>query len=196
LRESVKIVTDLESAELLRDPMRRLILDMLASREMTEAELAAKLKLSDASVNHHLKGLKRTGLVQVVRTEAESHGILQKFYRSAAPSIILDYEKMPYNVRRYAFVLYLERLRGALSLLRLASKVPLKLTWDDLEALTDAFAEEVVSVSRRTKSLPADGGKEELIIRIYSQALLSVSKRKEGALLKKFMASAGVVRRQ
>lgn len=193
LKQAVRVISDIDTAELLNDPMRRLILDLLATQEMTEVELAQKLNLSEASVNHHLKELKNARLIEIVRTEAESHGILQKFYRSTATFVILDYRKMPQRIRRYAFVLYLERIRGALSILALTSRSKSGLTWGDLELLADAFAEEVVSVARSIKGLPKAMGKEDLILKIYSQAFLRLSRKSTlDGQLKLLLRSIGI----
>lgn len=175
----VEIVHDIKSAEILKDPIRRQILELLAEEEMTEAEIAKKLEFSQASISHHMKALSRARLVQVVRTEAESHGILQKFYRSSARLIMVDYEKMPYSIRRYLLALYIERIRGALAALWPRS-VGVRLTRDEVENLSDALARQVVAVAKTIEKTRHDRSREEMILQIYSSALARVAEMPEG----------------
>jgi ArsR family transcriptional regulator, arsenate/arsenite/antimonite-responsive transcriptional repressor len=184
--QPVRIISNVESAEVLVDPVRRMILDLLATREMTEAEVAKKLEFSQASISHHMKELERAGLVRIARKELESHGILQKFYRATAMVVMMDYEKMPYSIRRYTLALYMERLRGALSALSGGSRKP-ELTWDSVETLSDALAKEVVSVAREVKSLPPTMSREDLILEIYAAALRRLAEKPEGKTLRHLM---------
>jgi ArsR family transcriptional regulator, arsenate/arsenite/antimonite-responsive transcriptional repressor len=186
LMQPVRIVGNLESAQVLVDPVRRMILDLLASREMTEAEVAKKLEFSQASISHHVKELEGAGLVKIVRKEIESHGILQKFYRATALVIMMDYEKMPYSIRRYTLALYMERLRGALAALSVGDSNP-ELTWDSVEALSDALAIEVVAVARRVRDIPAAQSREDLLLEIYTTALRSLAQKPEGKVLRQLL---------
>jgi DNA-binding transcriptional ArsR family regulator len=171
--EPVLIISNVEFAEVLVDPVRRMILDLLATREMTEAEVAKKLEFSQASISHHVK-------------ELESHGILQKFYRATAMVVMMDYEKMPYSIRRYTLALYMERLRGAISALSIGDRKP-ELTWDSVEALSDALAKEVVAVARGVRDLPPSQSREDLILEIYSSALARLAEKPEGKTLRYLM---------
>lgn len=187
----MKIVVDMESAEILKDPIRRQILELLAEDEMTEAEVAKKLEFSQASISHHMKELRRTRLVEMVRTEAEEHGILQKFYRASARLIMIDYEKMPYSIRRYTLALYVERVRGAMA--ALAQGNPgVTLTRDDVELLSDTLAKEVVSVARGLGREYAHRSREEMVLGIYSTALTRVASKPEGRALRVILGAAPV----
>lgn len=174
--QTVRIIGNVEQAGVLVDPVRRMILDLLATREMTEAEISKKLEFSQASISHHVKELERAGLVRIVRREVEAHGILQKFYRATALIVMMDYEKMPYSIRRYTLALYMERLRGALAALTDADDKA-GFTWESLEALSDALAKEVVEVAREVKECPAGTSREDLIIDIYAAALARLSSK-------------------
>jgi DNA-binding transcriptional ArsR family regulator len=184
--QPVRIISNVEFAEVLVDPVRRMILDLLATREMTEAEVAKKLEFSQASISHHMKELDRAGLVKIVRKELESHGILQKFYRATAMVVMMDYEKMPYSIRRYTLALYMERLRGALAALSVGNGKP-ELTWDSVETLSDALAKEVVNVARGVRDLPPGLSREDLILEIYATALRSLAEKPEGKTLRHLM---------
>lgn len=181
--QTVRILGNLEHAEVLVDPVRRMILDLLATREMTEAEISKKLEFSQASISHHVKELDRVGLVKIVRKEVESHGILQKFYRATALIVMMDYEKMPYSIRRYTLALYMERLRGALSAMSMGEPRA-GFSWDSVEALSDSLAREVVEVARRVKELPPGMSREDLILEIYSTALKNLSAKPEGKTMR------------
>lgn len=182
----VKIVDDIDSAELLKDPIRRQILELLAEEEMTEAEISKKLEFSQASISHHMKELSRARLVEIVRTEAESHGIIQKFYRASARLIMVDYEKMPYSIRRYTLALYTERIRGALAALALKNG-KVKLGRDEVESLSDALARQVVAVARQIGSSSQGRTREEIILRIYSKALSRVASTPDGRVLQSIL---------
>jgi DNA-binding transcriptional ArsR family regulator len=184
--QPVRIISNIEFAEVLVDPVRRMILDLLATREMTEAEVAKKLEFSQASISHHMKELDRAGLVKIVRKELESHGILQKFYRATAMVVMMDYEKMPYSIRRYTLALYMERLRGALAALSVGSRKP-ELTWDSVEMLSDALAKEVVTVARGVRDSPSSMSREDLMLQIYATALQSLAEKPEGKTLRHLM---------
>ena len=55
--KAVVIVGERKKAELLIDPMRRTILNLLADKSMTESQLAEVLGLTESAVGHHLKVL-------------------------------------------------------------------------------------------------------------------------------------------
>jgi DNA-binding transcriptional ArsR family regulator len=56
--------------EVLAEPTRRLILDLLLDRERPVGDLVQRLKLSQPGVSKHLRVLRDAGLVSV-RTEAQ-----------------------------------------------------------------------------------------------------------------------------
>jgi DNA-binding transcriptional ArsR family regulator len=56
--------------EVLSEPNRRAILDLLVTRERSVGELEQKLKLPQPSISKHLRVLREAGMVQV-RTEAQ-----------------------------------------------------------------------------------------------------------------------------
>jgi DNA-binding transcriptional ArsR family regulator len=166
----VEVITDPERAKVLVDPMRREMVRLLAQRAMTENELAETLGLSDPSVGHHLKILAQSGFIRVVRKEAEQHGILQKFYETNALAHFIDPRAMPLDVERYFMPVSLERARGIVAALSIITGEPEQVSTEELEQFTKILASAIVDAApkylKRWK-----GDREELIIRIYRDAL-------------------------
>ena len=166
----VEVITDPERAKVLVDPMRREMVRLLAQRAMTENELAEALGLSDPSVGHHLKILAQSGFIRVVRKEAERHGILQKFYEPKALAHFVDPRAMPLEVERYFMPVSLERARGIVAALSIITGEPGQVSTEELEQFTKILASAIVEAApkylKRWK-----GDREELIIRIYRDAL-------------------------
>ena len=77
----------------LLDSTRIKILNML-EKPMTTTELAEKLKLTKATISHHLKVLQRLNLVKVQRVELERN-FLKKYYISTltTPNPLIRQEK-------------------------------------------------------------------------------------------------------
>jgi DNA-binding transcriptional ArsR family regulator len=166
----VEVIKSPEKAKVLVDPMRREIVRLLAQRAMTENELAEALGLSDPSVGHHLKILTQSGLIRVVRKEVEHHGIVQKYYETKALAHFVDPQAMPVEVERYFMPVSLERARGIVAALSVVSGQPEQVSTEDLEQFAGVLALAVVEVA--PKYVKHWGGdREELIIRIYRDAL-------------------------
>jgi DNA-binding transcriptional ArsR family regulator len=115
----VKLITDESQARLISDPMRREILRLLSRRALTEKELAEILGITAPSVDHHLKALLRGNLISVVKKEAGSHGIVQKWYRADAEVFIVEKDRLRADIRRYFMPMDIERTRGIVALLSL-----------------------------------------------------------------------------
>ncbi len=120
--DAVLIVRSDREAKLIFDDMRREILTLLAIEALTAGKLAATLGLSAPTVSHHLDSLKRSGLVEIVKTEAESHGIVQKFYQAKAQAYIIETGTPSAPVKRYFIPARIERTRGILAALSLNGK--------------------------------------------------------------------------
>ncbi len=69
----VYIVDNPSVAQVLVDPMRRAILELLRTKPMTQSKLASELGLSTPSLNHHMKVLRSKRLVVIVKREMERH---------------------------------------------------------------------------------------------------------------------------
>jgi DNA-binding transcriptional ArsR family regulator len=59
-----------QSLAALADPIRRLIVEMLAERELSAGEIAARFEVSASAISQHLKVLRAAQLVRV-RTDAQ-----------------------------------------------------------------------------------------------------------------------------
>ena len=78
--------------DVLGDPTRRRILDLLRGRENAVGELVAELALAQPTVSKHLRALRGAGLVEV-RPEAQ-----QRFYRlRPEPLLELDAWLAPFR---------------------------------------------------------------------------------------------------
>lgn len=78
--------------ELLAEPQRRRILDLLRTAERPVGELVDELAISQPAVSKHLRVLREAGLVEV-RSEAQ-----RRFYRvRAAPLRAVDEWLEPYR---------------------------------------------------------------------------------------------------
>lgn len=166
----VELITDPEKAKVLVDPMRREVVRLLAQRAMTENELAEALGLSDPSVGHHLKILGRSGLIRLVRKEVEEHGIVQKFYGTKALAYFVDHRAMPLEVERYFMPVGLEGARGIVAALSVVTGEPEEISTEELEQFAKILASAIVQAAPRYCK-PWKGDREELIIRIYRDAL-------------------------
>lgn len=165
-----EVITDEEAAKLISDPMRRAILNLLRRRALTEAELADSLGLTDGTINYHLRLLRKIGFVVVAHSEAEGHGIMQKFYAPTAYLYLPDVERLPKEVARYYYPINVERVRGVMS----ARSPALHLTADDgaIDEVGEELAKELVRVARGylgRETSPGEG--ESLVNEIYTSAL-------------------------
>jgi DNA-binding transcriptional ArsR family regulator len=78
--------------ELVAEPMRRNILDLLRERERSVGELVARIGLSQPGVSKHLRVLREAGLVEV-RRDAQ-----RRWYRlHAQPLAEIDSWLNPYR---------------------------------------------------------------------------------------------------
>ncbi|MFB6165708.1 MAG: ArsR/SmtB family transcription factor [Haloarculaceae archaeon] len=87
------VVRDARVSSAVDEPLRAMLLDMLADEELTIAQLHAALadrgyERTENTVRHHVNELRDAGLVAVARLE-ERRGGTTKFYR--ANTIVLSY---------------------------------------------------------------------------------------------------------
>ena len=118
-RTAVCIVEVPEKIRLLADFTRSEILQLLCEQPMTEAQLSKQLGLTKAAIGYHLNLLMNAELIYIERVEAEEHGILQKFYSPIAALMIMKYDYIPKDVKRYFLQTQIVHLRGIFIALQL-----------------------------------------------------------------------------
>ncbi len=171
--KAVYIVNDPSVANVLVDPMRRAILDLLRRRPMTQAKLAVELGLSGPSLNYHVKLLRSKKLITIVKRESEKHGIMQKFFGPAAYLFVYDLDVLPKNIGRYFYPVSLERTRGMASALILCNKRKFRVgsNADAINDFADKISRSLVSVSKSYTNVDVEHGSEQFVYKIYSEAI-------------------------
>lgn len=176
-RKVIRVIHEPKIIKVLADPVRREILRQLRHEPQTQTQLARKLNLTKPSINHHLQLLRKTRLIRIARTKAESHGILQKYYEPTSSLFIEDFEATPPHLQKYFLQFHLERLRGMLSVFQLIGKTrgePIKVTSDELKELAQEIARQMSKVGQRYETTEATINRETLLITIYSEALKEI----------------------
>lgn len=177
-RKAVHIVDNPESIRLLADFTRTEILRLLSKYPMTETQLAEQLGLTRAAVGYHLHLLMNAELITISKVEAEEHGILQKYYTPIAVLLIVDPAHIPRDVQRYFIRMEIEHLRGIFSALQLYQHVS-KVSSRTLEELAVAMLKQLRIVGQKhTKDMTLEDA-ELLKVKIYTEALVSLTKQKE-----------------
>jgi len=173
----IRVIHETKIIKVLADPVRREILRQLRHEPQTQTQLARKLNLTKASINHHLRLLHKTRLIRIARTKAESHGILQKYYEPTSSLFIEDFETTPPRLQKYFLQFHIERLRGMLSVFQIVGKTrgePIKVTSDELKELAQEIARQMSKVGKRYETTEATINRETLLITIYSEALKEI----------------------
>jgi len=176
MKKGVEIVADPKKARVLIDPMRREIVRLLAERSMTENELSEVLGLSNPSVGHHLRILRESGFIRIVKKEAERHGILQKYYQSNALAYFVDVNRVPLEIGRYFMPASLERVRGAIAALNAVTEEFTPVDTKELEELAKLFTSAILQIAPKYQD-SGSGDRETTINKIYQDALTSLLRR-------------------
>ena len=79
----VKVLSDPKTFELLADPTRRQIVNLLKARELTVSQIADQLAKTPQTIYHHIHKLVEGGLVEVSRQETVEN-FIEKYYRATA----------------------------------------------------------------------------------------------------------------
>src|SRR5215467_6283421 len=79
----VKVISDPNAFELLADPTRRRIVNLLKARELTVSQIAEQLDKTPQNIYHHMRKLLDGELVEVSR-EARVENFVEKYYRATA----------------------------------------------------------------------------------------------------------------
>jgi DNA-binding transcriptional ArsR family regulator len=81
--KAIKAIEDPEAFKLLGDETRRKIVFLLRVKEMTVSQVAAELNITPQAVYHHIKKLRKVGMVEVAREERIDH-LIESYYRATA----------------------------------------------------------------------------------------------------------------
>jgi DNA-binding transcriptional ArsR family regulator len=85
-------LTEPAQVQALSHPLRTTILGLLHERAATVSELAVAVDRPKSTVAHHVKALRTTGLVRVVRTR-QVRAIEERFYGRTARMFYVDIER-------------------------------------------------------------------------------------------------------
>jgi DNA-binding transcriptional ArsR family regulator len=169
----VYVVDNPAVAQVLVDPMRRAILELLRTRPMTQSKLASELGLSTPSLNHHMKVLKSKRLVVMVKREKERHRVIQKFFSPAAYLFVYDLDALPKNIARYFYPVSLERTRGIVStILFKDSHYKTPFTPEEANILSEKISRCLVLAAKQYPKQELEFGLEEAAVyKIYANAI-------------------------
>lgn len=81
--KAVKTITNPEAFEILADQTRRKIIYLLKVKELTVSQIASEMGLTAQAIYHHIRKMKKVGVVEVAREERVGH-FIETYYRSAA----------------------------------------------------------------------------------------------------------------
>lgn len=175
--KAVQVISNPEVVGLLIDPIRRTILTMLGSKEMTERQMARLLGFKSSSVAHHLRVLEKARLISISRKEPENHGIIQKFYRSNALTFTIDTRKVPASTSRYFYPLNIERIRCFLCVYDSLHLKNVDISVETLETLAKEYADRLAEAAEKYSDMDAESfNREEIVAKIYNQAFTSLLK--------------------
>ncbi len=85
--ETYEIET-LDQLRTLSDELRMRILSQLGQEDLTATQVARRVGVSPTRAHYHVRELERVGLAHLVETR-EKGGVLEKYYRAVARSIIV-----------------------------------------------------------------------------------------------------------
>jgi hypothetical protein len=125
-------------------------------------------------MKHHIQLLFQSRLIKIAYTQAESHGIIQKYFEPTSSLFIEDFEKTPANLQKYFLQLHIERLRGMLSVFQLIGKKrgdPITVTPNELKDLAHEIAKQLTRVAKKYENMTESLNRETLLVTIYSEAL-------------------------
>jgi DNA-binding transcriptional ArsR family regulator len=132
--KAIKTIKDPEAFKLLGDETRRKIVFLLRVKEMTVSQIAAELNITPQAVYHHIKKLRKVGMVEVTREERIDH-LIESYYRATAETFFCSVGKTPRS-REVAE----DQVRDALNALK---KLGFNLEFDEnqISQLIDVWSE-------------------------------------------------------
>jgi hypothetical protein len=112
------------------------------------------------------------------RIEPEEHGILQKFYNPLATFFIVDYDRIPNDVRRYFIQIQIMHLRGIFTAFQLHHRF-FGISSTTLEKLAVTMLKQLENTGRKHVEERQEENAETLKVKIYAEALESLTKQDE-----------------
>jgi DNA-binding transcriptional ArsR family regulator len=82
--------------KMMSDPLREHIVNSLTAKAKSVGELAAELDCAPTRLYHHIRRLVQVGLV-VVDRQAPVRGLIESYYRTPAPVLLLDRQAFALN---------------------------------------------------------------------------------------------------
>ena len=191
-RKTVQVIDDLRTIKLLADPLRREIIREITNQPQTQSQLARKLELTPSSTMYHLKKLREAGLIKIGHSKVGTHGILEKYYEPTANLFIENYKKTSAKLQKYFLHTHLERLRGMLATLQLITEKngrSVKIKPEELYGMALEIANILPKIAKKFEHAEINGNRENLIVKIYAEALRSISDGKSKDIFAEILSS-------
>ncbi len=170
--KAVFVVREKKIAQVLVDPMRRTILNLLREKPMTQSQLAEELGLSDPSLNYHMKILQGNKLVILTKKIPEEHGIIQKFFSPAAYLIVYDLDSLPKDVARYFHPISIERARAIVASIMVKDpKYKISTSPERIDGITEDLSRYLVTLAKPYEKMDMPHGNEKIVYDLYSQVV-------------------------
>ena len=80
---AIKVIKNPRAMDLLGDPTRRKIIDLLRAKEMAVIQIAEHLDKTPQAIYHHIGKMLETGLIKVAKEERIDH-FIETYYRATA----------------------------------------------------------------------------------------------------------------
>ena len=80
---AIKVIRDPKAMDLLADPTRRKVIDLLRAKEMAVIQIAEHLDKTPQAIYHHMGKMLETGLIEVAKEERIGH-FIETYYRATA----------------------------------------------------------------------------------------------------------------
>jgi DNA-binding transcriptional ArsR family regulator len=81
--KAFKVINDPEAFQLLADETRRRIIYLLRAKEHTVSQIADEMGLTAQAIYHHVRKMKKAGLIEVAREVRVDH-FIETYYRASA----------------------------------------------------------------------------------------------------------------
>ncbi len=80
---AIKVIRDAKAMDLLADPTRRKVVDLLRAKEMAVIQIAEHLDKTPQAIYHHIGKMLDSGLIEVAKEERIDH-FIETYYRTTA----------------------------------------------------------------------------------------------------------------